>query len=60
MKATNKNDNVTKERKDVTLGSINIYRKINSDTRKREWDFSKGCWRDRPRFKGGWDLRFSN
>lgn len=59
MRATDKSNNVIKERNCVTIGKINIYKKIDSDTRKQEWDFLKGCWRDKPTFKGGWDLRFS-
>lgn len=52
--------NKNKERNCVTLGEINIYKKIDSDTRKQEWDFLKGCWRDKPPFRGGWDLRYSS
>lgn len=60
MGATNKSDNVREERRCVTLGRIDVCRKIDTDTRKQEWDFLKGCWRDKPPCRGEWDLRFSN
>ena len=60
MGATNKSDNIIEERRCITLGRIDVCRKIDTDTRKQEWDFLKGCWRDKPTCRGGWDLRFSS
>ena len=60
MGTNNKRDNVIKERRCVTPGKVNIYRKIDGDTREKEWDFLKGCWKDKPTVKGRWDLRYSS
>lgn len=61
MRTTDKSDNVIKEHNCATLGKIDIYKKIDSDTRKQEWDFLKGCWRDKKiKSKIGWDFRYTN